>query len=282
MELLRYDIKNKTYRFLEYVSNNVGYFRYNEKDEGFLICNPKRFKELIDASFKDEEYTKNIDMYRIVSYTNNSVSGWNNYIRNNIIKDSDKNIITKNDLIMSYETIVNEFMEIILNNSEEYIINDIVNFVDDKYGFKGFLIKFQLVHGGEITRPLFVIDHRDKFTVIQYHNTINNLINAAKNASGTTRISRWKEYYSFKKTYLIAANIIDKNGKIIHSRDLDYGFSITAHKSQGSTYNNVFVDVNNMVYDCNGRPYANQDDMLRRLYVACSRAKKQLILSYGS
>ena len=101
-------------------------------------------------------------MYRIIAYTNACVSNWNNYIRNNIIKDADKSIITKNDLIMSYETIVNEFMEIIINNSEEYIINDIVNFVDDTYGFKGFLIKFQLVHGGNITKPLFVIDHRDK------------------------------------------------------------------------------------------------------------------------
>ena len=74
-------------------------------------------------------------MYRIIAYTNACVSNWNNYIRNNIIKDANKSIITKNDLIMSYETIVNEFMEIIINNSEEYIINDIVNFVDDTYGF---------------------------------------------------------------------------------------------------------------------------------------------------
>lgn len=50
---------------------------------------------------------------------------------------------------------------------------------------------------------------------------------------------------------------------------------------QGSTYDSVFVDVNNMVYDRMGHPYANQDDLLRRLYVGCSRARKELILSYG-
>ena len=38
------------------------------------------------------------------------------------------------------------------------------------------------------------------------------------------------------------------------------------------TYDTVFVDVNNMVYDRMGHPYANQDDLLRRLYVGCSRA----------
>ena len=49
---------------------------------------------------------------------------------------------------------------------------------------------------------------------------------------------------------------------------------------QGSTYNTVFVDVNNMIYDKNKCIYANQDDLLRRLYVACSRAHKELILFY--
>lgn len=282
LNLLRYDIKHRTYRFLEYVSKNVGTTNYNDCNDGFTICNKSDFRNLIDNSFTNKEYTKNIDMYRIIAYTNSCVSGWNNYIRNTIIKDSDKNIITKNDLIMSYETIVDEFMDVVINNSEEYIINDIVNFVDDRYGFKGFLIKFQLIHGGSITRPLFVIDHRDKFTVLKYHKTINDLVNAAKSANGGTRVAKWKAYYEFKKKYLIAANIIDKNGKTLYSRDIDYGFAITAHKSQGSTYDTVFVDINDMIYDRTGRPYSDQDDLLRRLYVACSRASKELILCYNS
>ncbi len=231
LNLLRYDIEHRTYRFLEYVSNHVGATVYNDIGEGFSICNKSSFKQVIDTSFSNEAYTKNIDMYRIIAYTNHCVSGWNNYIRNTIIRDSDKNIITKNDLIMSYETIVNEFMEIVINNSEEYIINEIVNFIDDTYNFKGFLVKFQLIHGGTITRPLFVIDHRDSFTIQKYHKTVTDLIFAAKSANGGTRVARWKEYYNFKKKYLIAANVIDKTGKIIYERDIDYGFSITAHKS---------------------------------------------------
>lgn len=281
LELLRYDIQHKTFRFIEYVSNHIGDMTYNELGEGFTICNPTGFKNIIDISFSDEEYTKNIDMYRIIGYTNNCVSSWNNYIRNSIIKDADKNIITKNDLIMSYETIVNEFMEIVINNSEEYIINDIVNFTDSKYDFKGFLIKFQLVHGGKITKPLYVLDHRDNYTIRKYHQVITELITSAKNAHGGTRAAKWKAYYDFKKKYLIAANVLDKTGKIIYNRDIDYGFAITSHKSQGSTYDIVFVDLNDMIYNKLGKPYADIDDMLRRLYVGCSRARKELILCYG-
>ena len=282
LAILREDIKNKTYRFLEYAFKNKDKYFYNELNEGYIICGKSKFKELIDKSFSDEEYTKNIDMYRIIAYTNNCVSSWNNYIRHSIIKDSEKGIITKNDLIMSYETIVDEYMSIIINNSEEYIIKDITNFVDDKYGFKGYLVKFQMIHGGFITKPLFIIDHRDRFTIQKYDKVINDLIVSAKSASASTRGARWKEYYTFKKKYLLATNVINKSGKIIYSRDIDYGFAITAHKAQGSTYDTVFVDMNNMVFDSNNVPYADQDELLRRLYVACSRARKNLILCYGN
>lgn len=282
LDMLRSDIKNKTYNFIKYISQHVGDLDINEKQEGYYIVGQSEFKDLINSHFSDEAYTKNIDMYRVIAYTNNRVSEWNNYIRNTIIKDSDKNIITKHDLIMSYETIVNDFLEIVINNSEEYIIKDIVNFVDNTYKFKGFLVKFQLVHGGIITKPLFVIDHRDAFTIQMYHKTITNLVNSAKAAHGGTRVAKWKQYYEFKKKYILAANVVDRTGRIIYSRDIDYGFAITAHKSQGSTYDTVFVDLNDMIYSKTGTIYTNQDDLLRRLYVACSRAHKNLVLCYGS
>ena len=82
-------------------------------------------------------------------------------------------------------------------------------------------------------------------------------------------------------TALIATNILDKNCKSLYTRDLDYGFAITSHRAQGSTYDIVFVDVNDMVYNKFNKPYTDIDDMLRRLYVGCSRARKELILCYG-
>jgi exodeoxyribonuclease-5 len=281
LDLLRGDITRRTYDFINYISSRVGTNQYNELGEGFSIVSPVDFKSLIDRSFSNEEYTRNIDMYRIIGYTNNCITAWNNYIRNTIIRDSNKAIITKNDLIMSYSTIVNEFLEIVINNSEEYIINDIVDYVDEKYGFKGFLVRFQLVHGGRVTKPLFIIDHKHPQSIVAYHNTVSKLITDAKNSHSGTRTAKWKAYYDFRKKYLIAANITDRAGKLLYSRDIDYGFAITSHKSQGSTYDNVFVDVNDMIYNKFGQPYCDQDDLLRRLYVACSRARKQLILCYG-
>lgn len=278
---LRDDISLGSYNFLSKISKEQNSIHYNSIGEGYCICNPNTFRDEINRCFRDEAFVKDVDMYRVVAYTNLCVSGWNTYIRNTIIKDANTNIITKNDLIMSYETIVDKFLDVIINNSEEYIIKDISEYVDDTYGFKGFMVRFQLVHGGMITSPLFIINHKDAFTIKYYHKVITDLITAARNAKGGTRVKHWTEYYNFKKKYLLAANVVNKMGKIIYSRDIDYGFAITAHKSQGSTYTNVFVDVNNMVYDKNGHPYTDRDDMLRRLYVACSRARTKLWLCYG-
>lgn len=279
--ILRKDIENRTFRFLEFLSKNIGNYEYNSNGKGWCCVNPATFRDYIDTSFNDEDYTKNIDLYRIVAYKNKTVAEWNKYVRHKIIKDADTKIITRNDLLMSYETIVDEFLAIILNNSEEYIVKDIVDFVDPKYKFKGYLIKFQLVNGGFITRPLFIIDHKDRYTIQTYYKFNNELIKAAKNATGATRAARWKEYYDFKKNYLIMCNILDNSGKIIIDRDIDYGFAITANKAQGATYNNVFVDVNDIVFDIHGNINSNIDEMLRRLYVACSRVKNNLVMCYG-
>lgn len=50
---------------------------------------------------------------------------------------------------------------------------------------------------------------------------------------------------------------------------------------QGSTFDTVLVDVNNIVFNKYGNPYPNAEDINRRLYVACSRAKNKLYLKYG-
>lgn len=280
LNMLREDIRNKTTKTIVYFAKHIGEMNYNENGEGYSIIGRTDFIRNIATKFQDEEYTHNIDKYKIIAYTNLAVTQWNNFVRNLIISESERGIITKNDLVMSYKTIVDEFNSIIINNSEEYIINDIVNYTDSKYNLQGYLIKFQLVNGGQITKPLFVINHTDKFTVLKYVQTLDELVKSAKMATGAVRSKRWKEYFDFKDNYLIANNIT-RNGQIIYPRDLDYGFSITSHKSQGSTYENVFVDVNDIVFDKDGRIYPNIDDVLRRLYVACSRTKTDLIICCG-
>lgn len=282
LKIVRDDIKNKTYRFVDYL--NVYPNRYNEIGEGYSVVPKAQFANIIAREFNNPEYTSNIDMYRVIAYTNIAVSSWNNYVRNIIVKDAYKSVLTRNDLIMSYKNLVDEFNSQILINSEEYIVKDISDFVDKKYGFKGIMVKFQAIHGGKVTPPILIINHKDRETLVTYYNIVNNMMKDAMNETDhSARTKLWRKYYEFKNKYLLCTNILDKNDptKIVLDRDIDYGFAITSHKSQGSTYENVFADLNDMLYDKNGHVYTNVDDVLRRVYVAFSRAKHSLTISYG-
>ena len=281
LEMLRHDIRTKQYSFINYIFSN----RYNMdvvSDKGYALLTKEQFENNIQMQFSNEEFTKNVDLYKVIGYTNACVNNWNKFIRTSIIADAERNIITKNDLITSYTTIVDDYNSPIIKNSEEYIIKDIVNYVNSTYDLKGFMIKFTCIHGGDTTAPLFILDHNDKSSLIRYYQIINNLIDSAKRATKTGRAAAWKTYYAFKDSVLLATNIINNvTGEIIISRDIDYGFSLTSHKSQGSTYSNVFVDINDIVYDKTGSPYVNVEEVNRRLYVAVSRAKNKAFFRYG-
>ena len=281
LALLRHDIENKSFYFLNYISKNKECFdEFNTK--GYKVCNKEEFGEIVSMNFNDEELTRNVDFANVIGYTNMCVSGWNKFIRNNIIQDAEKSIITKNDLIISYVTIVNEFNEVIIANSEEYILKDVVNYVDPTYELKGFLVRFIAIHGGKVTTPLFILDHKDSFTISKYVKLSNEMIANAKSAPIRLRAQKWRDYYAFKESCLLLTNIANQQGTIIYSRDLDYGFSLTSHKSQGSTFDTALVDVNDIVYNKYGQPYPDIEEINRRLYVACSRAKNKLYLRFGN
>ena len=55
--------------------------------------------------------------------------------------------------------------------------------------------------------------------------------------------------------------------------DIRYGNALTAHRSQGSTYINCFVDFQDVLYN------RNRTEAFKCLYVACSRARKRLFLA---
>ena len=65
------------------------------------------------------------------------------------------------------------------------------------------------------------------------------------------------------------------------SKDIDYAFSLTTHKLQGSTIENVFIDLNDMLFYKNGRlvqdsVYDKTATEIRNklIYTALSRTSK--------
>ncbi|GAB3975744.1 hypothetical protein GCM10028806_33990 [Spirosoma terrae] len=67
--------------------------------------------------------------------------------------------------------------------------------------------------------------------------------------------------------------------KAVFEKNIDYGYAVTVHKSQGSTYSHTFVDYDNLentqadrVIQSKGQPYLNEQNALK--YVALSRNRQ--------
>lgn len=67
---------------------------------------------------------------------------------------------------------------------------------------------------------------------------------------------KWKQFWEFVEAF----------------HGLRHGYAITAHRSQGSTYEQAFVNFSDMLLN------RNRTEAFRCLYVACSRPRKQLHL----
>lgn len=272
--LLRDDIKNHGNSFLYHIVKN----RSNISDGvGYEILPTRIFQEKIVEEFQSDAFHKNIDHIRLTAYTNNAITEWNTIIRNAVIgKDSD--IININDLILSYNTIIDEFKNPIILNSEDYILEDIRLYISDE-DIKTFAVNLKSMYDGHITSPFLIVDTKDP-SFLKYKAILTHLYNRAANhvAHG------WYTYYKFKNRFLtnVRFTIDTIQGQKYINKDIDYGYSMTVHKTQGSTFDNVAIDLTNIVFQNTkyGRKENDIDIRNKLMYVALSRARNSVIMKY--
>lgn len=270
--LLRNDIDNNTSTALEYISNN----RNNiVNGVGYKMVFMDEYKELIQDYFKHDAFYKNINYVRGTGYTNMMVGNWNNLVRESIFETNNKGIIIE-DLITSYKTLVDENMNPIIVNSDDYILEDIREYRNE-YRLDVNCVILKSATTGRLTPMIQVLNHKDPDNVQHYINIITKIREGimASNKSG-----KWFPYYKFKNQILSMIDV-DIQGKydakpIPLSREIDYGYNLTVHKLQGSTFENIFVDGKDICKPMTrwGKERPTEINLRNRLlYVALSRAK---------
>lgn len=283
LRILRTDITAQSSTFLSHLATNRQMI--NEKGQGYMVLNKNEFCKKVSTVFNDDEFTKDLDFVRLTAWKNDTIRSWNKYIRDNILNNPTE-VVTIDDLFTGYKTIVDDYYKPILVNSDDYIVESIERRFSDG-GFDVFLTGLKTV--GSISRTIVnIVDHKSD-TFINYYKRLNDLHFNACHARPAEKKKKWREYYTFKDNYLslITFDLMDRGeparGKVV--KDIDYGFGLTAHKAQGSTYTNVFVDLHDMLHAVNksgqeymvrnsaNNPYAIE--MRNKLiYVSLSRASK--------
>ncbi len=241
----------------------------NDKGEGIVFCGSQEVMEKeVLPMFCTDEYRKDPDYMKMITYTNASVGAWNKRIRDFIYNNPTEPLID-GDILLAYNTVMEGKDSILIENSSDYKVFGVKEAVTDD-GIDVWQVTIRSVDENiksiiNVIRPSGL----DRFQLRH-----DKLMNTALSMSGAGRKFAWRNYYDFKSQHLLMADIRDGAGKLLVKKDVDYGYAISVHKSQGSTFVNVGVSENNL--DTN----RNIEERNKLKYVAFSRpTTKAIILS---
>jgi hypothetical protein len=228
----------------------------NERGEGIIFTSDEDlFIGKVLEAFLSNEYEESIEHAKIIAWRNFTVSSLNKTIRNAKFGEN-ANIIENGDTLMGYRGISDDYGGNLIENSAEYKVSKRSDKQESYQGLSGWTVRLiEKVGTREESRNVFIVDTNIKENVDRYVELHDRYVREAK---GNKKL--WARYYDFRRNNLIMENIKGSSGTI--AKDLDYGYAITAHKSQGSTYKHVFVlendiDMNRKIKERNQIKYVS-------------------------
>lgn len=231
-----------------------GMSSFNDKGEGVAYISPNHQDEINNVV---ANYVKGLkhdpNYFRILAFTNKAVSAYNNQVRELLGYTSPSPNVGEpmtGYANWGYDWKTKSYRFI---NSESYKVSK----VD-----KPHTIQTHLSDGTAITMeaiPLTLEDslgNVDTFDFIDIKSNLSNLQAAvqlanekkmlwaeAKRAVGRDAKAKIYQRINFIDNFLfVNDNIEDSNHNLLQAKTIDFGYAMTVHKSQGSTFTNVLMD----------------------------------------
>ena len=197
------------------------------------------------------------------------------YIRNNIITDNE-NQYSINDILICQS-----------NYSSTHVSNnDLV--VSEMYkvtNVEPFVMSISLDENNNIINSKILTDnpfldfekdcHKITFIIKGFYLDLQSITDSNKTCKSVVSSNKTNKNYNIYKKLLIECEEMDNDtrGKWINLfNEMNYGYSINIYNSQGSTYDEVFIYLNDII---NLKP-VNLKDKYKALYTAMTRAKNKV------
>ena len=234
---------------------NGGFIRkssINKHGEGVIFTDNKSvFRKAILKRYRNPEFQNSTDYAKVIAWKNKTVMLANKIIRTELFGEK-TDIIEVGDILMGYRSVRSSNSRYnIIENSTDYRVVSKMDMSINKYGISGYQVRLRedLPHSKFKNKDIFIVDHNNEDNLHNYAELHDKFKKIGKEKK---EIGSWNEYYSFRRQNILMKSIIkfrdgtprNKYEKIV--KDMDYGFCITSHKSQGSTYNYVFVMCNDI------------------------------------
>lgn len=211
--------------------------RNEANTEGIFTLPPSHWEKLMLRAFKSKAYEKNPDQVRVLAYTNARVNYLNNKIRAAIYGAKAARFVSGERLIAKNVCMGKD--RVLLQTSEECLVMEAY-----LRRFEGWLVwELEVMTEDYQERTLRVL-HEDE------QQRLKSLL------SDYSEKKQWMAFWDYKQLF----------------HDMSYAYALTVHKSQGSTFQDVFVDVPNLMLN---RKTIERNQLY---YVAFTRAAKRLFL----
>ena len=219
----------------------------------------KSFSTVLATYFKTETFEKNSDYCKIIAWRNKTVQTMNAVVRKVIYGElaAENKILEGEKLIVNSPIIENGLVAYNTNDEltvESFSLQEEKTWVDDDV----FTLTYYqasvdyLNENGEAIKDVIDIIHEKSEADFKKAANILRLIAISKKGKERT----WVAYYDFLRRFA----------------DVNYGYCITCHKSQGSTYNTAFVleddiDANPNIVERNRIKYTAYTRASRKSYI---------------
>ena len=201
-------------------------------------------KALLEKYFASE-YPHNTNS--VIAYKNKSVSLLNSKIRNQLI-DSDECFTTGEELIFLSAMVKDDI--VVIANNEVVTIQSLKKIKDNDLDIEYWKII------DDQDRLFRVVD---LFSKDDFDYELAELAKKAKKAVGMEKSALWRRFFELKETF----------------QDVAYTYAGTTFKAQGSSYNEVFYHLDEVL---SMRSILGEENLFRAIYVGISRAKHRLIV----
>ena len=217
----------------------------NARGEGIYFTQKKKeFRDLIADKFNSDSFKKDSDYCKGLAWQNDTVMKSNKIVRDIVFGDN-SDVVELGDILMGYRTITAENQrQLIITNSASYRIIVKSELFENSYGIKGYKVKLceDIGKGKFNYQDVFIVDSNDHDNLYLYADMHDFFC-----GMGRSNKKMWNKYYEFRRNNLILVTI-DKTKTGVYrkksdciKKDIDYGYFLTIHKSQGSTYDNVMI-----------------------------------------